>query len=105
MVACTVQLRAGSAAVKLSVPYRISPFAGSFRPMKCRSKVLLPQPLPPMMTNTSPWRIMKLRSRMITKLPYAIVRLRTVMCACESVAGLAARVVSISRRRAQMPRT
>src|SRR5262249_29834860 len=32
-------------------------------------------------------RTVKVKSRMSTKLPYAIVRLRTVMCACGSVGG------------------
>src|SRR6185369_5819875 len=45
----------------------------------CLSSVLLPEPLPPMITNTSPRRTVKLRSCISTKLPYAIVRSRTVM--------------------------
>src|SRR6058998_827335 len=57
------------------------PCAGSFRPMRCLSNVLLPEPLPPMMMNTSPWLMVKFKSRINTKLPYAIVRLLTVMWA------------------------
>ena len=58
-----------SAAVKFSLPYQISPLAGSFRPIRWRSNVLLPQPLPPMMMKTSPRFTVKLRSRISTKLP------------------------------------
>src|SRR5579863_3701790 len=49
-----------------------------------RSSVLLPDPLPPMMTKTSPRRTVKSISRITTKLPKAIVRLRTVMQAGRS---------------------
>src|SRR5262245_11301391 len=65
----------------------MAPAAGSFKPIRCRSKVLLPQPLAPMMTKTSPWRTVNVRSRIRTKLPYAIVTSRTVMCACGSDSG------------------
>src|SRR4051812_46467541 len=46
-----------------------------------RSNVLFPVPLPPMMMKTSPFFTLKLRSCMRTKLPYAIVRSSTAMCA------------------------
>src|SRR5262245_4215363 len=49
------------------------------RPIMCLRSVLLPQPLPPMMTKTSPCWTTKSRSRWITKLPYAIVRPATWM--------------------------
>src|SRR5574341_1414534 len=73
--------RSGVACVKFSVPYQISPVAGSFNPIRWRNNVLLPQPLPPMMMKTSPCLTVNVRSRISTKLPYAIVRLRTAMCA------------------------
>ncbi len=78
---------AGVARVKVSLPYQISPVAGAFSPIKCRKSVLLPQPLPPMMMNTSPRRTVNVRSRISTKLPYAMVRSRTVMWAFGSVGG------------------
>src|SRR5215470_17877225 len=43
------------------------------------SSVLLPQPLPPMITKTSPRWTTKSRSRWMTKLPYAMVRSFTWM--------------------------
>src|SRR4029450_6762227 len=53
-------------------------------PSMWRSSVLLPLPLPPMITKTS-WRFtVKSMSRMSTKSPKAIVRSRTVMCALGS---------------------
>src|SRR5512138_1468272 len=55
------------------------PAAGCCRPMRCRSSVLLPLPLPPMMTKMSPSSTVKLRSLITTSLPYAIVRSRTVI--------------------------
>src|SRR5512142_1705986 len=47
--------------------------------------VLLPQPLPPMMMKTSPRLMVKVRSRMRTKSPYAMVRSWTLMWASFSV--------------------
>src|SRR5262245_61895579 len=44
-----------------------------------RTSVLLPQPLPPMMKKILPRGTSKLRSRITTKSPNAIVRSRTVM--------------------------
>src|SRR5262249_57159787 len=45
----------------------------------CRSSVLLPQPLPPMMKKMLPRFTVKSRSRITTKSPNAIVRSRTVI--------------------------
>src|SRR5262245_16430568 len=42
-------------------------------------RVLFPQPLPPMMTKIWPRSTVKVRSRWMTKLPYAMVRSWTVM--------------------------
>src|ERR1700691_1433368 len=55
-------------------------------PIMWRSSVLLPHPLPPMMTNTSPRRTVNFRSCITTKLPKAIVRSRTVTHAGRSAA-------------------
>src|SRR5437667_452760 len=55
--------------VEPSRAHRIEPAAGSFSPMRCRSRVLLPEPLPPITTNTAPRRTSNVRSRMRTKLP------------------------------------
>src|SRR5215472_8543701 len=43
------------------------------------SRVLLPHPLPPMITKISPRSIVKERSCWMTKLPYAIVRSATAI--------------------------
>src|SRR5436190_14049409 len=72
---------AGSAFQKSRSPNNTSPRAGAISPTKCFKSVLLPQPLPPMMMKISPRRIVKLRSRCMTKSPYAMSRFRTVMCA------------------------
>src|SRR5262245_46983828 len=53
-----------------------------------RKSVLLPEPLPPMMKKMLPRRTEKLRSRMTTKLPKAIVRSRTMRRASPSSAIL-----------------
>src|SRR6185295_985145 len=50
-----------------------------------RSNVLLPQPLPPMMINTSPRLTVKLRSRIKTTEPYPRERLRTVIFASAAI--------------------
>src|SRR5262245_50673194 len=57
-------------------------------PSMCRRSVLLPLPLPPMMTNTSLRRTVKSMSRMRTKSPKAMVRSRTVMWAFGSTGAL-----------------
>src|SRR5688572_22338177 len=49
-------------------------------PIMCLSSVLLPHPLPPMITNTSPRFTVKLRSFITTKSPKAIVRSFTMIC-------------------------
>src|SRR6187549_3440497 len=53
-----------------------------------RSSVLLPLPLPPMITKTSCRRTVKSMSRMSTKSPKAIVRFWTVMWAFGSIGAL-----------------
>ena len=58
-----------SASQKLSPSYRTWPLAGDFRPMKCRSSVLFPQPESPMMMKTSLRWMVKERSRWMTKSP------------------------------------
>src|SRR6267154_6431911 len=55
------------------------PRAGSWSPTRCRSSVLFPLPLPPMMTKMSRSLIVKSRSCMTTELPYAMVRSLTVI--------------------------
>ena len=63
----------------------------------CLSSVLLPLPLPPMMMKMSPRLTVKLRSRMSTKLPKAIVRSRTVICGLASLAVHSLRTIQIPR--------
>src|SRR5262245_51330129 len=76
------------AAVKLTLPYHTDPFAGSFRPIMWRNSVLFPPPLPPMMKKMSPRRTLKVRSRMTTKSPNAMVRSLTVIWASRASAIL-----------------
>jgi len=59
----------GSASQKLTPLYSTWPRAGCLSPIIWRISVLLPQPLPPMMTKMSPRRMVKLRSWIRTKLP------------------------------------
>src|SRR5262245_16623127 len=68
------------AAVKSTFPYHTDPLAGSFRPIRWRKSVLFPHPLPPMMKKMSPRRTLKVRSRITTKSPNAMVRSLTSMC-------------------------
>src|SRR5262245_8012722 len=75
----------GAAAHRFSPSIRTSPCAGGSSPIRCHSRVLLPLPLPPMMMKMSPRRTVKVRSRWITELPYAMVRSRTVMYASGDV--------------------
>src|SRR5882672_386134 len=55
------------------------PRAGSWSPTRCRSSVLFPLPLPPMMMKMSRSFTVKLRSRITTDSPYAMVRPLTVI--------------------------
>src|SRR5262245_9959120 len=71
----------GSAFHKSCLPNSTSPRAGALRPTRCFRSVLLPQPLPRIMIQMSLRRMMKLRSCWMTKLPYAMSRLFTAMCA------------------------
>src|SRR5919107_366355 len=57
----------------------MSPAAGSTSPIMCFSRVLLPQPLAPMMTKMSPDGTWKLTSRCTTKPLKAMVRPSTVI--------------------------
>src|SRR4051794_32551628 len=57
----------------------MSPAAGSTRPIMCFSKVLLPQPLAPMITKMSPVGTLKLTWRCTTKPSKAMVRPSTVI--------------------------
>src|SRR4029077_15503228 len=81
------------AAVKLTFPYHTEPFAGSFRPIMWRKSVLFPPPLPPMMKKMSPRRTVKVRSRMTTKSPNAMVRSLTPIWASRASAILDAQHV------------
>src|SRR5882724_3198441 len=55
------------------------PRAGSWSPTRCRSSVLFPLPLPPMMMKMSRSFTVKSRSRITTDSPYAMVRTLTVI--------------------------
>ena len=71
-------------------PYSTWPAAGTCRPIMLRSSVLLPQPLPPMITSTSPGRTSKPRSCCTTLSPNAIVNplTWTSAWACGAGAGV-----------------
>src|SRR5258708_434445 len=74
----------GGASHRLWPSNSTCPLAGGLRPSRWLSSVLLPEPLPPMMTKMSPRLMVKLRSRCSTKSPYAMVRPRTWICASPS---------------------
>ena len=47
--------RASSSVVQMFCPKTVTdPLSGMYVPIRCRSSVLLPQPLPPMITSISP---------------------------------------------------
>jgi hypothetical protein len=62
----------------------------------------LPQPLPPMITKTSPRFTVKLRSRITTKSPNAIVRSRTMMCGSPTTPWVTAERVVVDWLTGQM---
>src|SRR3989441_7307695 len=63
----------------------------------CRSSVLLPDPLGPMITKISPGSTAKLRSRWMTRSPYIMSRSRTSMRGRIPVATSAVAVMSASK--------
>src|SRR5690606_39080350 len=79
----------GSAPKKFWPSISISPAAGSYSPIMCLSNVLLPQPLPPMMTKISPRLIAKLRSRWITRSLCCNVTSRTSICTSDDAVAAA----------------
>ena len=62
---------------------RTVPSDGRSSPIRCFSSVLLPEPLPPMITKISPCSTSKVRSRITTNDPKASVRSSTEMVGAE----------------------
>ena len=70
-----IERRAGPSAVTMSSPsIAMRPRSGCCRPIMCFSSVLLPQPEPPRITNTSPRRTSKVTFSSNMKSPYPAVR-------------------------------
>ena len=75
-----------SSRVRSSPSMKTRPLAGRCRPIMWRSSVVLPQPDPPTMTNTSPRRTSHETSLRMTRSPYLAVRRSTRIDRCAPVA-------------------